>query len=136
MTQPAVRDFINVLRPKYQACSKPEKKVLLNTCKDVTGLNRKHLIKRLNEKPGTSLKNRRTGRPKKYDYEDLKPHILYLWAEMGYMCPRLMQVALKEWLKSYKEIKPHLKMQLLSISCATLSRYLAAYKKKTKSLKD
>lgn len=129
LNQPAVRDFINAIRPKYQEAPKPKKSEFLNTAMEFTGLNRKHLIKSLNTDLLTPLINNRSGRPNKFDFEGLRPHIMHLWEEMNQICAKRMKEALKEWLIHYKEIPANLKMQLLSISSATLSRYLNAYRK-------
>jgi len=130
MTQPAVRDYINAIAPKYQASLKPEKTKLLDASVLATDLNRKHLIKQLNcVKKDKPLSNKRSGRPKKYDHEALKPHVLYLWRQMNCICAKRMKEGLKDWLRHYKKIPAHLKMQLLSMSSATLARYLMVYRK-------
>ncbi len=98
LNQPVVSDFKNAIRPKYQEAPKLKKSEFLNTAIDLTGLNRKNLIKSLNTDLSTALTNKRSGRPQKFDFEGLRPYIMHLWNEINCICAKRMKEALKDWL--------------------------------------
>lgn len=110
----------------YQASSKIKKTNLLDHAQLITKRSRKQLIrqlKSLSEHP-KELATTRTGRPRVYSQDELRPHIHYLWYKMEQVSAKRMKEGLSLWLPKYRQLDPHLKVQLERMSASTLGRYI------------
>ena len=82
MSNQAVTEYLMAVLSKYQNATKQEKSSLLDHAQDVTGLERKHLIKRLHGSLEDMVRQKGSGRPHTYSEAELLPHIRYVWEQM------------------------------------------------------
>lgn len=123
------RDYINVLRERYQKASKTYKtRILDGLCEDFK-VHRKYAIRLLNGKQ--ELKNRPGGRRPVYSQES-ELHLRKLFRAMNQCCAIKMKVAMPIWLKFYDdpELTDQIRAELLKMSSATIERRLKKYKAK------
>jgi len=125
MSNQAVTEYLLAIVCKYQNATKGEKTSILNHAQDVTGLERKHLIRRLNSKPDEIGRQEGSGRPQTYSKAELLPHIKYLWEQMEKISAPRMSAAMPDWLPRYRVCPSHLRLQLMKMSSSTLGRYLS-----------
>lgn len=122
------KEYLNVLRERYNNAKKSEKTYLLNIlCKDGK-THRKYAIRVLNGKVKPKSK---AGRRPKYS-PDCDYHLRKLFKAMNQSCAVKMKAAMPYWLKFYNDpgLTQELKEQLLKMSSATIERKLKAYKAK------
>jgi len=105
---------------------------MLNHAAQVTGYNRKSLIrllKKLQLLPENPKK--RCGAKPKYSRELLLPHIQFLWIEMGHLSAKRMKAAYSDWLKDYhqNQVTNQIKYLLQKMSASTLERFLKIIRK-------
>lgn len=126
----------------YAAASKTDKGRLLDEVVAVTGWSRDNARRRLSvaAKPGPRrVAKRRKPRPPKYSAAARKL-LEWLWAVSGGMCGKYLVVALAGLLASLehhgeladgkRDYSPEVKAELLSMSAATIDRYLAGARSK------
>jgi len=126
MSYQAILEYIFTLSKIYFQSSKKEKNSLLNHAGQITGYNRKSLIRKLQKSKELENKKKRCGAKTKYPPELLKPHIEYLWTCMGQMSPKKMKAAYPDWLPFYHEndVTNHIKYLLEKMSASTLGRFI------------
>jgi len=127
MSNQAITEYLFRILSKYQNGAKVEKSRLLNHAQEVTGLSRKHLIRRLSRPPDEVGRRRGSGRPQRYDKKELLPHIVHIWKHAEQVKGERLKVAVTEWLDYYPECPQFYKMQLRAMSASTLNRYLKEY---------
>ncbi|OGT94911.1 MAG: integrase [Gammaproteobacteria bacterium RIFOXYB2_FULL_38_6] len=122
------------LRAKYRLASREERTKILDEVNDLTGIHRKSLIRKLNQ--DNHRKRKRRGLKPKYNYEKVLPVLKRIWLAGDQMCSKKLHVAIAEWLPAYEEeegiLSDFLRMQIQSISPATIDRLLKPVKAKTK----
>jgi len=125
MSQQAIYEYLKAIVPGYLKATKIEKTAILTQSENVSKLSRKHLIRRLNH-PEVAIPKKRSGAPRKYTREQLRPIIRNLWIPMQRLSPRRMHAALPEWLPYFPKEKcpPHLRPLILEMSVSTLGRFL------------
>ncbi|MCP4914627.1 MAG: transposase family protein [Oligoflexia bacterium] len=119
--------YLNQIRNRYFKSDKKEKSKILDELCEVAGYHRKYAIKVLSTGHITGPKA--SGRTKVYS--DLSIfHLKRLWHLMGRMCSKKMVAAFPVWLDFYEAdgFGPFVKVELLSMSHATIDRYLKKYK--------
>lgn len=128
MTLEFKTQYLEAIRNRYFNSSKKGKTQILNELCKVTGYSRKHAIKVLTTGHITGRKN--SGRTKMYSAE-AKIQLQKLWQIMGQICSKKMVAAIPIWLNYYqdKDICELVRAELLSMSSATIDRYLKTYKK-------
>lgn len=114
-------------KPKNYQSTKSEKTKILNELCAVAGFNRKYAIRILAIKHHEGKKH--SGRSRLYS-ERTVWHLKRLWLIMGEMCSTKMVQALKNWLKYYEDddCDEEIRAELLSMSSASIDRYLKSYK--------
>jgi hypothetical protein len=129
MSNQVMSEYLVVIVCKYQKATKREKSQILDHAQDVTGFERKHLIKRLLNREQRSM-GRKTGsgHPLQYSKAELLPHIKYLWEKMERICAPRIKAGLSDWLKDYKDCSGFLKLLMVNLSASTLDRYLSEVK--------
>lgn len=120
-------EYLSAIRKRYFQARKREKTQILNELCAVTGFNRKYAIRILAIKHLSGKK--KSGRTKTYSDRSIK-HLKHLWVVMGEMCSKKMVMALKTWLKYYEDpdCDDEVREELLSMSSASIDRYLKSYK--------
>lgn len=134
MSHQAFLEYIKAVGTTYVGATKGKKTQILSHAKEVTGKDRKTLIRYLSRK-SLDLEQRRgfdgRGRPREYDPAILLPHIKALWILMERISPERMKVGLKDWLPAYEhpDFTPMIRMQLELISIGTLGRMISALRR-------
>lgn len=120
-------EYLSAIRKRYFEARKREKSQILNELCAVTGFNRKYAIRILAIKHHEGKKL--SGRTKNYSERSVT-HLKRLWVIMGEMCSKKMVQALKTWLKYYEDpdCDDEVREELLSMSHASIDRYLKSYK--------
>lgn len=125
MTTELKRHYLSQVHLRYQKGSKKVKSLILDEFCQVCGISRKHAIKLLSEVfPEVP---RRPGRKRVYG-EDIDRHLRHLWECMGRINSKKMVAAMPIWLPFYKEADESMKLQLRSISSATIDRHLEKFR--------
>ena len=120
-------EYLHAIRKRYYQARKREKTQILNELCAVAGFNRKYAIRILAIKHHEGKKL--SGRTKSYSERSVR-HLKRLWVIMGEMCSKKMVQALKTWLKYYEDndCDDEVREELLSMSHASIDRYLKSYK--------
>lgn len=120
-------EYLRAIRVRYYRGIKSEKTKILDELCAVTGYNRKYAIRILAIKHIEGKK--RSGRKKQYSAEAIR-HLRILWSKMGQICSKKMVCALQTWLAYYEpdDFTDRTREELLSMSAATIDRYLKSYK--------
>ena len=122
--------IVKKFKPDYKKANKPEKSRILDQLIQLTGNNRKYLIKLLRGKRSIVSLNPQ-GRPKVYS-DQLRAHILELRGLMERISPKRMKEAIPLWMESYQKhygpIDQELERELLKVSSSTIGRILKSYK--------
>jgi hypothetical protein len=93
-------------------------------------MHRKHAI-RLLTKTSPLFRNKRTGRPKIYNSEQLQEPLKAIWLATDQMCAKRLKAAMPLWLPYYQqinELNEEIRLQLLTMSDRTIDRYLRPIK--------
>jgi hypothetical protein len=119
--------YLEQVRRRYFNSSKAQKSKILDELCAVTGYHRKYAIKILST--GHMSGPKASGRSKVYSDMSIF-HLKRLWHLMGRMCSKKMVAAFPVWLDFYegKGFGPLIQNELLSMSAATVDRYLKSYK--------
>lgn len=127
MSHLAKRQYLKVIRERYQKATKKEKSIISSEFCEVCGYKRKYAISILNDRRKRGIGKR--GRRAKYG-PDVIEHLLELWIAMK-MCSKKMVLALPLWLKYYKSknYTDEIEHQLLQMSSSTIDRLLKPYRK-------
>lgn len=123
MSSNLTREYISILRNRYRRASRREKKIILDEFCATTGLHRKYSIRKLNSQRPL---RKRPGREPFYSEETIR-HLRRLWVLMDQMCSKKMVAAFPYWLPFY-DCPAETKMELLTISPATIDRKLKPYR--------
>jgi hypothetical protein len=115
---------------KYRRSNLKKRSLLLDELCDLTGMNRKYLIRKLNKKKTKAIKNR--GAKPTYEPEIYLPIIKPIWLAADQICGKRLKVVLQDWVNFYEDefgqIVGPIKHKLLQISSATLDRLLKPIK--------
>lgn len=113
---------------RYQKSSKKDKKLILDEFCAICGYSRKYAIRVLNGQLIIPVTKR--GTKPKYTAE-VQNYLKGLWHAMGRICSKRMKKALPEWLTydSNSQLTEPIKIQLTSISPATIDRLLRSERK-------
>jgi hypothetical protein len=127
MTLQFKTQYLEQVRKRYFNSSKTGKSKILDELCEVTGYHRKYAIKILSTGHMTGPKA--SGRKKVYSDLSIL-HLKRLWHLMGRMCSKKMVAAFPVWLDFYDAtgFGPIVKEEILSMSAATVDRYLKDYK--------
>lgn len=119
--------YLDAIRKRYYAGSKKDKSAILDELCRITGFHRKHAIRILAR--GHKTGKKASGRTREYSQESIT-HLQKLWHIMGRICSKKMVAAFPTWLDYYQAdgFNNHIKTDLLSMSHATVDRYLKSYK--------
>ena len=123
------KEYLEAIRRRYFNSSKKEKSKILDELCEITRYNRKYAIRILSQ--GHKVGPKSSGRTKQYS-GNATYHLRKLWHIMGRMCSKKMVAALPVWLSFYEAggFGPTTKQEILSMSAATIDRYLLDYKRK------
>jgi hypothetical protein len=115
---------------KYRRSSIKKRSLLLDELCDLTGMNRKYLIRKLNKKKTKSVKGR--GAKPTYAPEIYLPIIKPIWLSADQICGKRLKSVLLDWLSYYEEefgaLETTIKQKVIQISSATLDRLLKPIK--------
>jgi hypothetical protein len=115
---------------KYRRSSAKKRSVLLDELCDLTGMNRKYLIRKLNKKKGKPTKLR--GAKPIYEPGIYLPIIKPIWLAADQICGKRLKAVLQDWLDFYEdefgELERAIRLKVLQISSATLDRLLKPIK--------
>jgi hypothetical protein len=122
------REYLQVVRKRYQNPGKREKsRILTDFCQDF-GYSRKYAIRILN---GTQdvLTRKKPGRKPKYGAADVF-HLRRIWEATGKMCSKSLAQALGLWLPFYDHplLTDVVRTKLLKVSPSTIDRLLRQYR--------
>ncbi|MDN5698819.1 MAG: integrase [Kocuria sp.] len=127
----------------YAAASKKQKGAILDMAVSITGWDRDHarqqLRRRANQPPGratatVAVLDRRKTQPRKYSYGALMV-LRRIWASSGGLCGKYLAASMSEWIEAMERhgslvdgedrYCPVVRAELLTMSPATIDRYLA-----------
>lgn len=118
------------VRHRYVRSGPKKRSQLLDELCDLTGMNRKYLIRKLNKK-STPLKQRR-GPKAVYASELYQPILKTFWLACDQLCSKKLVSILEEWLpfyeREYGALESCVRTGLLSMSSATIDRLLRPIK--------
>ena len=112
---------------RYKKASKKEKGKILDEFCESYECSRGHAIKML----GRGLEPNITGRGRKRKYDPkVIPHLVRYWKLTNRMCSKRLKAALPIWIKydTHPTLTDELKRQLLSLSPATIDRYIKPFR--------
>ncbi len=114
------------LRHRYFHANKAKRAQLLDELCDLTHMNRKYLIRKLNKKPGQS--QGKPGPEPTYPPERYLPILKKIWFVADQPCSKKMVTILPHWLPFYEQeygkLEKSIHEGLLKISAATIDRLL------------
>src|SRR3989344_582193 len=120
--------ILQKMRPRYQKAKKLEKSQILGTTQEMTGLNRKSIIRLLNSRT-ILVDAKRSGRPGVYQGQ-IREHVLKLYKLMEEISPKRMKEAIPIWLPYYNQhygpLPVEIQRQLKEVSASTLERIIRA----------
>lgn len=115
---------------KYRRSKAKTRSHILDELCDLTGMNRKYLIRKLNKKKD-GISKRRGVKPI-YGPEIYLPIIKPIWLAADQICGKRLKVVLQDWLHFYEdeygELEKAIRLRVLQISSATLDRLLKPIK--------
>ncbi len=119
--------YIKAIQKRYYMASKKEKSAILTELCSITGYHRKYAIEILAK--GHKTGKKASGRIKVYSNQSLS-HLKKLWHILGRICSKKMVAALPVWLEYYEheQFSEEIKQEILSMSSASIDRYLKPYK--------
>lgn len=94
MSPNAIRELIEAMRPQYRAANKVEKGLILGQLADLTGYNRKSLIRLF--RTAYDPPKKRPGRPPVYHNGAFVTSLLLLWEASGYVCSKYLKAIMPE----------------------------------------
>jgi hypothetical protein len=124
--------YVEAVRPRYCQGTRDEKKRILDEMALTLGMHRKAVIRMLRPRPrpGPMAKpapRRSQGRPASVTESD-RAILRRLWDHCDYACGKRLRDMLPEWIDFdealYQDYEPGQKARLLSLSAASLDRYL------------
>jgi len=126
-------NYIKVIRDRYRKSRKSKKGEILDEVCKLLCCDRKHAIKLLSaNKSGRPRKSGKKGRPSKYNDPKFIASLRLCWRSMRYPCSKVLKEGIPNWLgfieAEYGFFDKEIREQLLSISPATIDRYLKRYK--------
>lgn len=120
------------LRRRYKRSSNTRKTQLLDELCDLTDMNRKYLIRKLNKKRATRRRGR--GAKPNYDLDIFLPILKTIWQACDFACSKKLKAMLPEWLpfyeKRYQPLDDDIKLKLLSMGTGTIDRLLSPCRSK------
>jgi hypothetical protein len=122
------REYLQVVRKRYESARKREKsRILSDFCTD-TGYSRKYAIRILRGTQDPTSK-RKPGRKPKYGAAHVF-HLRRLWESSGRMCSKSLAAALPLWLPFYDHplLSDEVRAKLSKVSPSTIDRLLRQYR--------
>jgi len=86
---------------KYRRSNLKKRSLLLDELCDLTGMNRKYLIRKLNKKKTKATKHR--GAKPTYEPEIYLPIIKPIWLAADQICGKRLKVVLQDWVSFYED---------------------------------
>jgi len=126
MSLPSKREYLTQIRSRYRRAGRVHKSKILDEYCQVCGYDRKYAIKRLAADP--QRPRRKPGRKPFYDQERLWPWLKRVWLASDQMCSKRLRAALPKWLPHLSTLSLENKTQLLSLSPATMDRWLKPWR--------
>ncbi len=132
MSHEARFEYLKKIQFEYLNSRRSRKNELLNHAEMVTGISRKHLIKRLNRADwGDGAQIERRGRPVVYGL-DIQEHLKRIWLLMEQPCGKKMAALIAAIFEKYRLHHPEMTdaqaVLLLTVSAATIDRIAAPWK--------
>jgi hypothetical protein len=122
--------IVKKFKPDYKKATKTTKSQILNQLQELTKMDRKYLIKLMNNKRALEF-IKPPGRPQIYN-EEVYEHIRHLHSLMERISPKRMKVAIPLWLPFYENhfgnLNDEIRRQLLKVSSSTIGRILKSFK--------
>lgn len=119
---------------KYRRSKLKKRSLLLDELCDLTGMNRKYLIRKLSKKKRKISVGR--GAKPTYEPEIYLPIIKPIWLAADQICGKRLKVVLQDWLRFYEDefgvLEDPIRIKVLQISSATLDRLLKPIKSRVK----
>lgn len=125
MTRGSIREYIEAVKQRYLRASKTVKRVILNEFVQVTGYNRKSVIRAIRSRRDPS-EGKRRGRPKRYSAQ-ATAMLVVLWEAANRICSRRLRPFIPELLEVLKQheeiqVEPGITAQLQQMSASTIDR--------------
>ena len=133
MCNARLQSAIEVLRYRYRWYSKKKKGEVLTELEEQFSVDRKYLVRLLAPRKGGRPRNPgKGGRPSKYGDPLFQAALRKMWKVTKFMCGKYLEEAMPEWLPAYEaeyeSFSPDVHERLLSISGASIDRYLKPFK--------
>lgn len=134
VTLNAIKELASALRPRYEAATKDQKKVILDEFCATTGYHRKSAIRLLHRYARPSGAKAR-GRPAVYRGGELMSLLLLLWEASGYVCGKYLAPALPALLGRLEQceallVGEEVRQKLCRMSGATAERLLKPFQER------
>ena len=123
------KEYLDAMYLRYKHASKRKKSLILDEFCQVCSYHRKHAIRLLRQhRRFTKIKPKKKGRKPVYDkYSILKP-LKRIWLKANLPCSKRLKAILPLWLpgylQTYERLPEKVIKDLLSISSATIDRWL------------
>ena len=115
---------------RYLRSKRKEKSSLLDELCDLYGYNRKYLLQYFNHLTGR--KHIRRGAKQRYKKEELLGPLTQIWLATDQICSKRLKAAMPFWLPSYEKtygaLPEAIRKKLLTISPASIDRFLKPHK--------
>ncbi|PZM80247.1 MAG: transposase, partial [Candidatus Melainabacteria bacterium] len=130
MSKQSRKELLESLRPQYLSASWTRKGELLTLFVEATGYNRKYALSLLNDE---QVKENLRTRPRKYD-EAFKTALILVWEASNCLCSKRLVPFIPELVTALErcghlQIEAAVRVQLLSVSAATVDRILRPVRK-------
>jgi hypothetical protein len=123
--------YLECFKGRYRRSNRENKSKLLNELSDIYGYNRKYLIQFF--RGLTGKKYERKGRKRQFEPKELLAPLKKVWLATDQMCSKRLKAAIPLWLPHMEdELSDKIRIQLLTISPATIDRLLKPYRLKYK----
>lgn len=122
--------YLKHLKARYFRAKRKDKSLILDEFCNTSGMHRKHVIRLLTRTP-LGFRNKRTGRPKRYQPQLLLEPLKAIWLATNQMCGQRLKAAIPLWLPHYEKVHPlkeEVHYQLLTMSERTIDRILKPVK--------
>ena len=129
MSPRSKKEYIEAIFLRYKKAPSKEKTPILDEFCATCGYHRKHAIRLLRRfKRFIKPKTKKRGRPPLYHREILLKPLKQIWLAANLPCSKRLKAILPLWLpgyiQSFGDLPPELSKALLSISAATIDRFL------------
>jgi hypothetical protein len=136
MSPQSKKAYLEAIRTRYVKGKKTLKSKMLDEFCAVCGYHRKHAVRLLSQpirrRKKSKKKLQHRGRKQKYKHEELQAPLTRIWLATNQICSKRLKIAIPLWIphyeREYGQLTAEVKNLLLSMSPATIDRFLKPFK--------